>query len=87
MAKPQQQAKAAAAEKVRATDRTWLSAKELATAIGWRTHTVRDAFRGRQIPGVEMTAYGYRVDASAVAAIAALLGPAPARHMKKASAP
>lgn len=87
MAKPEQQAKASAAEKVRATDRDWLSAKELAAAIGWRTHTLRDAFRGRQIPGVEMTAYGYRADAAAVADIAALLGPAPARHGRKAVAP
>lgn len=87
MAKPAQQAKASAADKARASDREWLSAKELATAIGWRTHTLRDAIRGRQISGVMMTAYGYRVDAAAVADIAALLGPAPARHRKKAIAP
>jgi hypothetical protein len=87
MAKPPvQQTKASASEKARSNDRDWLSAKELAIAIGWRTHTLRDALRGRDVAGVEMTAYGYRVDAAAVADIAALLGPAPARRMKKAIA-
>ncbi|TMD58459.1 MAG: hypothetical protein E6I87_12365 [Chloroflexi bacterium] len=83
MAKPPtQQAKAAASDKVRTTDRDWLSAKELATAIGWRAHTLRDALRGRRIAGVRMTSHGYSIDKSAVAEVAALLGPAPARHPK-----
>ena len=87
MAKPAQQAKASAGEKVRGTDRDWLSAKEAATAIGWRVHTLKDAFRGRHVDGVEMTSHGYRIQASAITAIGELLGPAPARHIKKAAAP
>ncbi len=85
MPAPLQQAKASASDKTRANDRGWLSAKELATAIGWRVHTLRDALRGRTIPGVTMTRYGYYIDASAVASIAELLGPAPAKIRKPAA--
>ncbi len=79
MPPPVQQPKAAASEKVRTSDRGWLSTKELAAAIGWRAHTLRDAIRRRRIPGIKMTDHGYYVDASAVADIAQLLGPAPSR--------
>lgn len=50
MPPPLQQSKAPVYEKVRASDRGWLTAKELAAAIGWRTHTLRDAIRGRKVP-------------------------------------
>jgi hypothetical protein len=83
MAAPVQQSKASASEKARANDRGWLSTKELAAAIGWRTHTLRDAIRGRRIPGITRTGYGYYIEASAVASIAELLGPAPAKIRKK----
>ena len=87
MAAPVQQPKAAASDKVRTGDRGWLSTKELATAIGWRTHTLRDAIRGRRIPGITMTGHGYYVEQSAVADIAKLLGPAPAKRPVQPSQP
>lgn len=79
MAAPVQQAKASASDKARAGDRGWLSTKELAVAIGWRAHTLRDALRGKTVPGITRTGHGYYIDQSAVPAIAALLGPAPAK--------
>lgn len=79
MPAPLQQAKASASDKARSGDRGWLTTKELAAAIGWRTHTLRDALRGRVVPGITRTSHGYYVDQSAVSAIAALLGPAPAK--------
>lgn len=83
MPAPLQQSKASASDKTRSNDRGWLSAKELAAAIEWRTHTLRDALRGRRIPGIMMTSHGYYIDASAVPSIAQLLGPAPAKIRKK----
>ncbi len=85
MPPPLQQPKASSSDKSRANDRGWLSVKELAHAIGWRTHTLRDALRGRQIPGITMTGHGYYIDASAVPSIAQLLGPAPAKNRKNAT--
>lgn len=83
MPPPVQQAKAAASEKARTNNRGWLSTKELAAAIGWRTHTLRDAIRGRRIPGIMSTRHGYYIDESAVADIRQLLGPAPAKTRNK----
>ncbi len=79
MAAPKQQAKADASEKAKSKDREWLTTGELATKLGWREHALRDALRGRELEGVRRTSFGYHIEASAVDAIAASLGPAPAK--------
>ena len=84
---PKQQAKAEASEKQKSADRDWMTTQELATKIGWRGHSLRDALRDRQLDGVHRTAFGYKIDASAADAISKSLGPAPAKgnsSLKKA---
>ena len=77
---PKQQAKSEASEKAKGTDRDWLTTTELATKIGWREHSLRDALRGRAgLPGVHRTSFGYKIEASAVDDISKTLGPAPAK--------
>ena len=79
MAAPKQQQKADASEKAKSKDREWLTTSELATKIGWREHALRDALRGKQLDGVRRTSFGYHIEASAVDALAATLGPSPAK--------
>ena len=77
---PKQQAKAEASEKAKGTDRDWLTTAELATKIGWREHSLRDALRGHaDLPGIHRTSFGYKIQASAVDDISKTLGPAPAK--------
>ncbi|MBI3521770.1 MAG: hypothetical protein HY071_01565 [Chloroflexi bacterium] len=76
---PKSQPKADASEKAKSKDRDWLTTGELATKIGWREHALRDALRGKEIPGVRRTSFGYHIEATAVDEIAKLLGPAPAK--------
>jgi hypothetical protein len=76
---PKQQAKAEASEKAKGTDRDWMTTAELATKLGWREHSLRDALRHRDVAGVHRTSFGYKIDASAVEAIQGALGPAPAK--------
>src|SRR5213596_2519937 len=71
------QPKADATEKAKSTDRDWLTTAELATKIGWREHALRDALRGKELPGVRRTSFGYHVEASAVDEIAKILGTPP----------
>ena len=71
------QPKAEASEKVKSKDRGWLTTSELAEKIGWRKHTLRNALRGKELPGVRRTAFGYHIEASAVEQIQGSLGPAP----------
>ena len=73
------QPKADASEKARSANRDWMSTSELATKIGWREHALRDAMRGRELPGVRRTAFGYHIESTAVDEISAALGPAPAK--------
>ncbi|HEX9269587.1 MAG TPA: hypothetical protein VF998_07080 [Candidatus Limnocylindria bacterium] len=73
------QPKADASEKAKGADRDWLTTTELATKIGWREHALRDALRGRDLPGVRRTSFGYHVDAGAVEEIKSTLGPPPAK--------
>lgn len=82
MPAPTEQPKAAPAEKARASARGWLTTKELAAAIGWRAHTLRDALRGREVAGIMRTSFGYYVDEAAVPEIRKLLGAAPTRARK-----
>jgi hypothetical protein len=72
------QPKADASEKAKAV-REWLTTAELATKIGWREHALRDAMRGKDLPGVRRTAFGYHIEGSAVDAIKAQLGEPPAK--------
>jgi len=74
---PKQQAKAEASEKAKSADRDWMTSAELATKLGWREHTLRDALRDRPLDGVHRTSFGYKIDASAVDSISKALGPAP----------
>ncbi|HEX9437769.1 MAG TPA: hypothetical protein VGA16_11510 [Candidatus Limnocylindria bacterium] len=74
---PKQQAKAEASEKAKSADRDWLTTAELATKLGWREHSLRDALRERQLEGVHRTAFGYKIDAAAVGPIQSTLGTAP----------
>ncbi len=74
---PKQQAKAEASEKAKSADRDWLTTAELSTKLGWREHSLRDALRDHRIEGVHRTAFGYKIDASAVSAIQSELGTAP----------
>ena len=69
--------KADASEKAKSTDRDWLTTAELAAKIGWREHALRDALRGKDLPGVRRTSFGYHIDASALDEIKATLGPPP----------
>jgi hypothetical protein len=69
--------KADASEKAKSADRDWLTTAELAAKIGWREHALRDALRGKELPGVRRTSFGYHIDASAVDQIKAALGPPP----------
>ena len=71
--------KADASEKAKSTDRDWLTTAELATKIGWREHALRDALRGKDLPGMRRTSFGYHIDASAVDQINSTLGPPPAK--------
>ena len=76
---PKQQAKADASEKTKSADREWMTTAELATKLGWREHSLRDALRHRPLEGVHRTAFGYKIDAVAVAAIQSTLGTPPAK--------
>ncbi len=76
---PKKQEKASAAEKAKSADRDWLTTAELATKIGWREHSLRDALRDRELAGIHRTAFGYKIESSAVDAISSSLGPAPAK--------
>jgi hypothetical protein len=71
------QPKADASEKAKSKDRDWLTTAELAAKIGWREHALRDAMRGKELPGVRRTSFGYHVEAESVEAIAKLLGTPP----------
>lgn len=73
------QPKADASEKAKSTDRDWITTAELATRIGWREHALRDAMRGKTLPGVRRTAFGYHIETSAVDQIKAALGEQPAK--------
>jgi len=73
------QPKADATEKTKSKDREWLTTAELATKIGWREHALRDAMRGKDLPGVRRTAFGYHIEGTEVDAIKASLGPPPAK--------
>jgi len=73
------QPKADASEKAKSKDRDWLTTGELATKLGWREHALRDALRGRELPGVRRTSFGYHIEASATDEIAKTIGPAPAK--------
>ena len=73
------QPKADAAEKTKSKDRDWLTTGELATKIGWREHALRDAMRGKDLPGVRRTAFGYHIEGDAVDGIKAALGAPPAK--------
>ena len=77
---PKQQAKAEASEKAKSADRDWLTSAELATKIGWREHSLRDAIRDHPaLPGVHRTAFGYKIESASVDEISKTLGPAPAK--------
>ena len=77
MAPPKKQAKAEASEKAKSAERDWMTTAELATRIGWREHSLRDALRDRPLDGVHRTAFGYKIDSSSADAIRDALGPAP----------
>jgi hypothetical protein len=71
------QPKADASEKTKSKDRDWLTTGELATRIGWREHALRDAMRGKDLPGVRRTAFGYHIEGDAVDGIKTALGVPP----------
>lgn len=73
------QPKADASEKAKSKDREWLTTAELATKIGWREHALRDAMRGKDLPGVRRTSFGYHIDGTAVDQIKSSLGEPPAK--------
>lgn len=73
------QPKADASEKAKSKDREWLTTGELATKIGWREHALRDALRGKTLPGIRRTSFGYHIAATSLDEIAKTLGPAPAK--------
>ena len=73
------QPKADASEKAKSTDRDWLTTGELATKIGWREHALRDALRGKDLPGVRRTAFGYHIETRSLDEIKAALGDQPAK--------
>ncbi len=69
--------KADASEKAKSKDRDWLTTAELAMKIGWREHALRDAMRGKDLPGVRRTAFGYHIEGDSVDAIKGVLGAPP----------
>jgi hypothetical protein len=71
------QPKADASEKQKSKDRDWLTTSELAQRIGWREHALRDALRGKDLPGVRRTSFGYHVESTAVDEIKKALGDPP----------
>jgi hypothetical protein len=71
------QPKADASEKAKSKEREWLTTAELAQKIGWREHALRDAMRGKELPGVRRTAFGYHIEGNAVDQIKAVLGDPP----------
>ncbi len=71
------QPKADASEKQKSKDRDWLTTSELAQRIGWREHALRDALRGKDLPGIRRTSFGYHIEASAVDEIRKAVGEAP----------
>ena len=71
------QPKADASEKTKSKDRDWLTTAELATKIGWREHALRDAMRGKDLPGGRRTAFGYHIEGDSVDAIKGVLGAPP----------
>jgi hypothetical protein len=71
------QPKADASEKQKSKDRDWLTTSELATKIGWREHALRDALRGKDLPGVRRTSFGYHIEAASLDEISKALGAAP----------
>ena len=73
------QPKADASEKAKSKDRDWLTTAELAQKIGWREHALRDAMRGKDLPGVRRTAFGYHIEGNAVDGIKSALGDPPAK--------
>ena len=73
------QPKADVTEKAKSTDRDWMTTAELAAKIGWCEHALRDAMRGKNLPGVRRTAFGYHIEASALDQIKAALGEQPAK--------
>jgi hypothetical protein len=73
------QPKADASEKTKSKDRDWLTTAELATKIGWREHALRDNMRGKELPGVRRTSFGYHIESESVDEIAKILGAPPAK--------
>jgi hypothetical protein len=73
------QPKADVTEKAKSKDRDWLTTAELASRIGWREHALRDAMRGKDLPGVRRTAFGYHIESTAIDQIKATLGEPPAK--------
>ena len=73
------QPKADVTEKAKSADRDWLTTAELATKIGWREHALRDAMRGKDLPGVRRTAFGYHIESGSIDQIKAALGAPPAK--------
>jgi hypothetical protein len=71
------QPKADASEKTKSKDRDWLTTAELATKIGWREHALRDAMRGKDLPGVRRTSFGYHIESASVDEISKVLGAPP----------
>ena len=71
------QPKADASEKTKSKDRDWLTTAELATKIGWREHALRDAMRGKELPGVRRTSFGYHIESASVDEISKTLGAPP----------
>ena len=73
------QPKADVTEKAKGTDRDWLTRGEIATKIRWREHALRDAMRGKDLPGVRRTAFGYHIESGSVDQIKSALGQPPAK--------
>jgi len=71
------QPKADASEKAKSKDRDWLTTAELAAKIGWREHALRDAMRGKELPGVRRTSFGYHIESTSVDEISKVLGAPP----------
>lgn len=71
------QPKSDASEKTKSKDREWLTTAELAAKIGWREHALRDAMRGKDLPGVRRTAFGYHIEGGSVDEIKTVLGEPP----------
>ncbi len=73
------QPKADVTEKQKSKDRDWLTTAELAQKIGWREHALRDALRGKEIPGIRRTSFGYHIESTAVDDIKKAVGEPPAK--------